>query len=223
TAAAYSCILRGAGRNHSRGRRWPGVLVGARGNRQAGVLRRRGGDVQPGGAAARVGRDAGAWRGRQHVQGGHGDGVHRDGEADARPVGGRGGGRRVRAARRGAGAGAAPQRSGAAGLLPGQGGAAAGVRLLPKRKPLLPRARVEAVQQGQATALDIVHEDRRGRCGGAGAPPPVEHRPRQPEALQRPPRPRLRVVSHRLRPAADAATLQRRAPLLELPVLPRPR
>ena len=93
--------------------------MGARGNRQAGVLRRRGGDVQPGGAAARVGRDAGARRGGQHVQGGHGDRVHRDGEADARPVGGWGGRGRVRAARRGAGAGAAPKRGGAAGLLPG--------------------------------------------------------------------------------------------------------
>uniref|UniRef100_A0A0A9DGU5 Protein kinase domain-containing protein n=1 Tax=Arundo donax TaxID=35708 RepID=A0A0A9DGU5_ARUDO len=124
-----------------------------------------------------------------------------------------------------------PQRGGAQGLLPGQGGAAAGVRLLPQWQPLLPPARFTAVEKGEAAALDIVHEDRGGRSGGAAAPPPVAlvpwwewYRPRQPQALQRPPRPRLRVLPHRLRPRPNAAPLQRRAPrlLLHVPLLPGP-
>ncbi|BAF10528.1 Os02g0830700 [Oryza sativa Japonica Group] len=114
---------------------------------------------------------------------------------------------------------------GAEGLLPGQGGATPRLRLLPQWQPLLPPPRVQQpdVEQGEAPALDVVHEDRGGCRRRAGAPAPVAagwHRARQPQALQRPPRPRLRIVPHRLRSGAHAAPLPRRSRLLHVRPIP---
>lgn len=64
------------------------------------------------------------------------------------------------------------------------------------------------IDEGQAASLDVMLEDSRGRCTGTLLhPPSMEAGPRQSQVLQRPPRPRLRSLCHRLLPLRPGQSL----------------